>query len=1171
MIHSADGTLLYSPRDLVAYLEGDFAAWCERMQLERGRAGGAGTAELEWVTPDEGDEERALVARMGREHESRYLRAVRERDPELVEILQGDLSADHTLAALRAGAPVVYQGHLRVDGWQGYPDFLFRRSGDCTFGDYHYVPWDTKLARSAKPYFLVQLCAYAEMLEVIQGFRPAELVFVMGDNVERRFPTRHYFHYYRQLKKSFLDFQTSWEKGRVPEPGLDRSWGRWAGTAEKLLTESDHLSRVAGITRGQVRRLEAAGIGTLSALAGCEPRRVHRVSEAVFTRLQLQARLQLASRDCPRPLWELREPLPDEPRRGLALLPPPSKSDVFFDMEGFPFAEGGLEYLLGAVAFDGSAPCHPERSEGGEAAPRLLRFAQDDNASGPAFHDWWAHDRDEERKAFEEFMDWVIARWRRDPTLHIYHYGSYEETAVKKLAGRYGTREQEVDDLLRHGVFVDLYAVVRQGLIIGTPSYSLKKIERLYLPPRDGDVVSASGSVVEYQRWIDAGQSRHWEESPILKGIREYNRVDCESTWRLREWLLERQRESGIQPHCHPERSEGGHTEHGLLRSAQDDNGAEQLATRLLELSRVEQGRDPERARVTELIAWLVEFHRREEKPMWWRMFDRHEMSADELYDDLDCLAHLTRTDTPPRAIKKSRALEYRFEPEQDTKLRAHSKCCVAGDQDMKCEIVSFDEEAGLLELKVGPKGSLLDRLSLIPYEHVPAGIVKDAIARYARVWESGSIPSPAVDDLLHRRPPRIAGHAGGPLIGKSDDLVARACDLAGRLDGATLCIQGPPGTGKTFTAAAIIVELLRKGKRIGVTANSHKVILNLMAAVVKASGSAGVPGRLYKAGGEEDDPLIANGVVRQVEAGDVAGSLGDGAVLVGGTAWVLSREDLAGAFDYLFIDEAGQVSLANAVAMGLSTRNLILVGDQMQLAQPMQGSHPGESGLSCLEYLLHGHATVPPDLGIFLGSSYRMNSGVCRFISEAVYEGRLASAPETERHRVILDERSVLVPAETGVIWAPVSHDGCTQSSDEECETIAGIVEELLRRNVVGRDGDERRMTPADILVVAPFNLQVRRLREALGPEARVGSVDKFQGQEAPVVIVSLCASTLDEAPRGAEFLLSPNRLNVAVSRAEALAIVVGSPELTRVRCRSVEEMKLVNLLCHLMQYAEA
>ena len=1152
MIHTADGALLYSPRDLVAYLEGDFAAWCERMQVERARAGAPGSAALEWVIPDEEDAERALVARMGQEHESRYVSAVRERHPDLVEILRGDLSADHTLAALRAGAPVVYQGHLTMDGWQGYPDFLFRCLGECTFGDYHYVPWDTKLARSAKPYFLIQLCAYAEMLEAIQGFRPGELVFVMGDGVERRFPTRDYFHYYRQLKRSFLDFQGSWDKVRAPDPGLDRSFGRWADTAEKLLAESDHLSRVAGISRGQVRRLEEDGIRTLSELAACGRRRVPRISEPVVERLQIQARLQLASRDCPQPLWELRQTPPEEPTRGLARLPPPSPGDVFFDMEGFPFAEGGLEYLFGAVTLDESPPGH-----NGE-----------DVAICPAFHDWWGHDSEEERRAFEGFIDWVVARWRQDPALHIYHYAAYEETAVKRLAGKYGTREKEVDDLLRHGVFVDLYAVLRQGLIIGTPSYSLKKIERLYLPPREGDIVSASGSVIEYQRWIDAGEPRRWETSPILKRIRDYNRVDCESTWGLRGWLLERQRESGIAPYRPVERSggdgaNGEEQEPGLTE-------AEQLATRLLELAAREKERDPERAPITELIARLVEFHRREEKPMWWRMFDRHEMSADELYDDLDCLAHLTRTDTPPRAIKKSRALEYGFDPEQDTKLRGDSKCYVAGEKDMKCEIVSFDEEAGLLELKVGPKGSLPERLCLIPNEHVPAGIIKDAIVRYARAWESGSIPSQAVDDLLRRRPPRITGHAGGPLVRKSDDLVARACDLARRLDGATLCIQGPPGTGKTFTAAAIIVELLRRGKRIGVTANSHKVILNLMAAVVKAAGAAGVPARLYKVGGEGDDPLLAGGVVQQVESGAVAGVLGNGAVLVGGTAWVFSREDLTGAFDYLFIDEAGQVSLANAVAMGLSTGNLILVGDQMQLAQPSKGTHPGETGLSCLEYLLHGHATVPPEVGIFLGSSYRMHGGVCRFISEAVYEGRLGSAPETERHRVIRDESSVLVPAETGVVWVPVGHDGCTQSSDEECRTIAAIVRELLRRSVVGRDGSERRMALGDILVVAPFNLQVRRLREALEPGARVGSVDKFQGQEAPVVIVSLCSSTLDEAPRGAEFLLSPNRLNVAVSRAEALAIVVGSPELTRVRCRSVEEMKLVNLLCHLMQYAE-
>ncbi len=495
-----------------------------------------------------------------------------------------------------------------------------------------------------------------------------------------------------------------------------------------------------------------------------------------------------------------------------------------------------------------------------------------------------------------------------------------------------------------------------------------------------------------------------------------------------------------------------------------------------------------------------------------------------------------------------------------------------------------------MVELRVGPGKTLPDRLCLIPDEYRDAKLIKAAVARYAEGWERGETGARAVDDLLRRRAPRVAAsvvstpgvtlsEAKGPNLDVSplrfaqgDSENEHLPDLVARLDHSTLCIQGPPGTGKTYTAAAIIVHLLSQGKRIGVTAQSHKVILNLMGAVHRALGQAGRSAPLYKVRNQsgEDDPLIDQGIIQTLESDDVAGVLGAGAVLVGGTAWVFSRPELAGAFDYLFVDEAGQVSLANAVAVGLSARNLILIGDQMQLAQPTQGSHPGETGLSCLEYALHGHATIPPDMGVFLGTSRRMHPDVCRFISEALYDGRLGSTPDTARHRVIRGTGATLVPSETGIAWVPVTHDGCGQSSDEECEVIVAIVGELLDRDVVGADGATRRMTLGDILIVAPFNMQVRCLQERLGAGARIGSVDKFQGQEAAVVIVSLCSSTLDESPRGAAFLLSPNRLNVAVSRAQALAIVVGSPELLETRCRSVEEMKLVNLLCHLVQYSE-
>jgi AAA domain-containing protein/RNase H-like protein len=734
--------------------------------------------------------------------------------------------------------------------------------------------------------------------------------------------------------------------------------------------------------------------------------------------------------------------------------------------------------------------------------------------------------------------------------------------------GKYATRETEVDDLLRGDVFVDLYNVVRQGFIIGTPSYSLKDIEHLYLERRTGPVLSAGGSVVEYQKWIDSGQPRRWQESPLLDGIREYNRLDCESVWALRSWLRERQCESGIawvpSPVCHPERSEGGMTQ-GMAPSVvalpQDDS----VVIRLLE--RAKTATDAEQSRLDQLLAWLVDFHRREERPMWWRMFDRHDMTVEERFDDRDCLAGLTRTARAAWKAQRSLGLEYRYDPAQETKLEAGDRCFVAGTE-LRAEIVAMNEDEGLVELKASKP--LPDRLCLIPDEFVSAEVIKAAIARYAAAWERGEVLSQAVDDLLRRRPPRITGHPGGPLVPATEDLVERTCDLAARLEQSTLCIQGPPGAGKTFTAAAIVVALLRRGARIGVTAQSHKVVMNAMRAVAKALAGTGIAARLYKVGDHDDDPLVQQGTVLAIGNDDVPGALDVGACLVGGTAWLFSCEELASRFDYIVIDEAGQVSLANAVAVGLAARNLILVGDQMQLSQVTQGHHPGDTGLSCLEYLLHGRATVPQDLGVFLEQTRRMHPDVCRFISDAVYEGRLGTIAATARHRVIHSGDTRVVPAETGIVWVPVEHDGCAQSSEEECDTIVGIVKELLARRVVDRDGVERSMTENDILIVAPFNLQVRCLRDRLDPRIRIGSVDKFQGQEAPVVIVSLCASTLEEAPRGASFLLNPNRLNVAVSRAEALAIVVGCPELMDVRCRSVEEMRPVNLLCHLVQYAE-
>ncbi|MCA9098656.1 MAG: AAA family ATPase, partial [Planctomycetaceae bacterium] len=551
-------------------------------------------------------------------------------------------------------------------------------------------------------------------------------------------------------------------------------------------------------------------------------------------------------------------------------------------------------------------------------------------------------------------------------------------------------------------------------------------------------------------------------------------------------------------------------------------------------------------------------------------MFARHEMTEEQLIDDFDCLGGLERTSTPPTPIRRSLNYEYRYDPDQETKLHAGSSCYFSHDLTRKVTIDSLEPSHGLVELTVGPNfPAPPQRLSLIPDDYISANVIADAVYRYVEAWSQGTILSQAVDDLLHRRKPRIRGHRQGPLVPQGAELLASTIDLVQRMDRTVLCIQGPPGTGKTYTAAHAILAVLRQGKSVGVTANSHKAILNVLRGVHVALQEAGENFRIIKAGNPADEPLIASGEIELFEnSGLAVAELNGEPLVLGGTAWLFSRPDIAGRLDYLFVDEAGQFSLANTVGVGLAAENLVLVGDQMQLGQPTLGSHPGRSGESALNYLLDGQATIPPDLGVLLDQTWRLHPGICRFISEAFYDGRLQSHPQTNKQKI--KTPGPLITRESGVVFMPVPHYGNVQGSQEEVEAVANLIDELLGSSAwSGQRKSAHPLGWEDILVVAPFNYQVRLLQETLGPDARVGTVDKFQGQEADVVIVSLASSTIEDSPRGAEFLLEPNRLNVAVSRAKSLAIVVGNPGLISGRLTSIRSMELANLFCWLVDYA--
>jgi len=400
--------------------------------------------------------------------------------------------------------------------------------------------------------------------------------------------------------------------------------------------------------------------------------------------------------------------------------------------------------------------------------------------------------------------------------------------------------------------------------------------------------------------------------------------------------------------------------------------------------------------------------------------------------------------------------------------------------------------------------------------------------------------------------------------LGDDPGTVARA--VVTQLEDTCLPIQGPPGTGKTYTGARMILDLVAARRKVGVTATSHKVISNLLLAIMEASREEGRPVRVMQKCDEHEfcghpdvEPTKENAAV-------LAALAGSSIDVVGGTAWLWSRPEMAASIDTLFVDEAGQMSLANVLSVAGAARNIVLLGDPRQLAQPSKGSHPPGSDLSALDHVLGAAATIPPEQGIFFGTTWRMHRDVCAFISAASYEGRLQ--PEESCNGQWVHAPGPVTG--TGIRYLPVTHWGNRTSSEEEAQAVARMFNDLLRGEWRDRDGTVRPIRLQDILVVAPFNAQVQLLQATLPLDARVGTVDKFQGQEAPVVIYTLATSSPDDLPRGMEFLFSLNRLNVAVSRAQGLAIVICSPELLRVRARTPEQLRLANALCLLVETAD-
>jgi uncharacterized protein len=769
-------------------------------------------------------------------------------------------------------------------------------------------------------------------------------------------------------------------------------------------------------------------------------------------------------------------------------------------------------------------------------------------------------------------LSFVIERRRQHPNMHVYHYASYEKTAIGRLTTRHKVLVDEFDDLLRAGALVDLYTVVRQGMRISQDSYSIKKLEPFYGFKRDADLKRGDDSILLFEDWLDV------KDDSILERIRHYNDEDCRSTYHLHRWLIDRRsqlvREQGIDldwfaPLPTPpneERQRDNEETRALRERVLDGMRAPADLAALASL--------PDRERLRWFVANIVDYHRSEAKPSWWEYFHRC-ANADVLVEsDHKCIGDLTlRPDVPPyKRSLRDRNLVYTYSfPDQEHGLEPGNEVHDPDTQRPAGELISVDDETRTLELKRSPALDHASLRALVP-KPFTAGPQQKALIDIAEHYLNGSLNGayPAIVDMLQGSPPRLIGRPVGARIQPDTVDGASLAETILALDRSYLVVQGPPGTGKSTTGGSAIVRLLEAGKRIGVLARSHKAAQNLVAAVECAAKERGyVFQGAHKYSNDEDkyDSLLGGDscVTNQKESND---ALSAKYRLVSGTPWLFSLDAAANAFDVLIVDEAGQLSIADAVACARAAPNVVLLGDPLQLAQVSQAKHPSGMGLSILKHLLGNRVTVQEHRGIFLPDSWRMHPAICSFISGAVYGGRLQAAEGNDVNAIVLPDGIA-----SGLRWRPIEHEHNGRSSEEEAEAVVHEVRLLMGGQYRTRTDALQPVTERHILVVSPYNAQrvlVRqRLRAAGYEHIEVGTVDKFQGLQAPVVIYSMATSSGETLPRDMQFLFEKNRFNVAVSRAQCLSILVCSPRLLEIACRTPEQIALVNLLCAYTQEA--
>jgi predicted RecB family nuclease len=1131
--------------------------------------------------PDKPSDDKMLkrAAGLGTAHEARFLSALRSQFgagvvdvPEVADksdILQIEQASIVTTKALEAGADVVYQATFFDGRFHGYADFIIR---DQATGSYSV--WDTKLARREKSTALLQIAAYADQLQRLNIPVAATLHLALGSHENPGRATADLVPLYRDHRRRFEAMIDTHQDDHVPVQWRDERY-RACCTCDACtpyVQEHRDLTLVALLSQAQRGKLLESGISTVEQLATSEDdSRPRDMGERTFATRRAQAALQaqqhLLGYDADdEPLQVLHEVFSND---GLTSIPRPSAGDMFFDFEGDPLwtaTEGakdwGLEYLFGWI------------ETGSDGQPTEFRHL-------------WADDRQGEESAFTAFMDRLALVRDANPRMHVYHYAPYEQTALSRLAGAYG-RASELAEHYQAGVFVDLYKIVRASLRVGQESYSIKKLEPLYTKPREG-LDNAADSIDEYVQYCAAVESNdHAGASTLKSRILSYNEDDCESTRLLRDWLIV-QKESDEWP---PDQPASNDTQNQAVPAPAHVDFSPLIASWIATLD------DEIAANQTHAAIGALGgaggYYRREEAVAAAQRIVRLDSPIGDWSDEPNVF-YVDSTVVPGEwemATIGARNPHYAWT--RKSLVVGHWGAGTSGSHNQfgaiyAADTMTADEQAalraseqlrgacastyGTLVIESGQDERYLieeslgvERWPAPPTHSMPVAVdawtsirttAKDA-AILERQLEAAalidstsptepSLPRDAVFELLGRRAPRTFSGRGLVGVDETTTAIQALVSTIVDLDQSYVAVQGPPGTGKTYTAAHVVRELvLDHGFKVGICGQSHKVVENFLK-YLTASDKADLPKeRVFK---EPQNNVPRNPSCAWTDGGGFKTFKKnlDGYVVAGTSFYFANSKKIErDSLDLLVIDEAGQFGLADLIANSVSAKNILLLGDPQQLPMVVQGSHPGSIDTSALGWLCGDEPVLPPEFGYFLDTTWRMHPDLCSKISTLSYAGGLRS------HEPVTTTRGI-ESAEPGVHVHVTDHENDVTSSEAEAAEVLSIVEGLLGK-VWWDDSDgasiRRPITESDVIVVAPYNAQVnlihRRLAAAGHADVLVGTVDKMQGQDFPVAIISMTASDVSEAPRGAGFVLSRNRTNVAASRAKFATHIVRSRTIT-------------------------